>query len=104
MTRVLSGRSVLVGVGIAVAGYVLVAAFGNVVDVQAASDSESFGDAAAAAGNRVRLALLFDLAVFVPGYLLTVRLWSKWRMQSLQNGRATVSTRPTRSAAVASRI
>ncbi len=104
MTRVLSGRSVLVGVGIAVAGYVLVAAFGNVVDVQAASDSESFGDAAAAAGNRVRLALLFDLAVFVPGYLLTVRLWSKWRMQSLQGGRAAASTGPSRSAVVASRL
>ena len=97
MTRVISGRSVLAGLGVAIVGYVLVVAFGDVHDVQAASDSESFGVAAAAAGNRVRLALLFDLAVFVPGYLLTVGLWSKWRMQ-LQNDRAAASTGPSGSA------
>jgi len=95
-------RSVLVGLGIAVVGYALVAAFGNVVDVQGASNSESFGDAAAAAGNRLRLALLFDLAVFVPGYLLTVWRWSRWRVQSLpSSGRTAAFATPSRSAASA---
>ena len=105
MRRVPDGRSVLVGAAIAVVGYALVAAFGNVVDVQSASDSESFGEAAADAGNRLRLALLFDLAVFAPGYLLTVRRWSRWRMQSsLISGSPAASVTPSRSAAAALRL
>ncbi len=88
MIRVFSGRLVLVGAGIAVLGYVLVVLFGNVTDVQSAVDSEAFSDAAVAGGNRLRLALLFDMVVFVPGYLLVVWCWSKWRMQLLQSAGA----------------
>ena len=98
-----SGRSVLVVLGIAIVGYVLVAVFGNVTDVQSASSSKAFGDAAADAGNRVRLALLFDMFVFLPGYLLTVRWWSKWRIQAPHIGGATGTlTNPPRLATVAS--
>ena len=105
MTRIPSGRSVLAAVVIAVVGFALVQVFGNVVDVQHASTSESFGDAAADAGNRLRLALLFDAVVFVPGYLLMARLWSKWRMHSLHSfGTAVPPAGASRSAAFASRL
>lgn len=64
-----------------VVAYAVMAALGNVVTVQSAADAAAFGQAAAEAGNRVRLALLVDTIAFLPGYALTVAAWCRWRAQ-----------------------
>lgn len=67
-----------------VVAYAVMAALGNVVAVQSATDATAFGRAAAEAGNRVRLALLVDTVAFLPGYALTVAAWCRWRAQQWQ--------------------
>ena len=68
-----------------VVAYAVMAALGNVVAVQSATDAAAFGQAAAEAGNRVRLALLVDTIAFLPGYAITVAAWCRWRAQRWQS-------------------
>lgn len=67
------------------AAYGVMAALGNVVTVQSATDPIRFGEAAAAAGNRVRLALLTDTVAFLPGYATTVVAWCRWRLARMDS-------------------
>ena len=73
-------RLLVWGMLLTAVAYGVMAALGNVVTVQSATDPAEFGEAAAVAGNRVRLALLVDTVAFLPGYAITVVAWCRWRL------------------------